>query len=81
MDYTEILSRRYKGKQWHLVGNNYDGLTWLDESTKPTKTKLDSFWAEVETEIANETAAKLAARQAVLDKLGLTADEAAALLG
>ena len=69
MDYTEILSRRYKGKQWHLVGNNYDGLTWLDESTKPTKTKLDSFWAEVETEIANETAAKLAARQAVLDKL------------
>ncbi len=28
-----------------------------------------------------ETDAKIAARQAVLDKLGLTADEAAALLG
>jgi len=81
MDYTEILSRRYKGKQWHLVGNDYDGLTWLDESTKPTKTKLDSLWSEVATEIANEAAAKVAARQAVLDKLGLTADEAAALLG
>ena len=81
MDYTEILSRRYKGKQWHLVGNDYDGLTWLDESTKPTKTKLDSLWAEVETEIANEAAAKVIARQAVLDKLGLTQDEAQALLG
>jgi hypothetical protein len=30
---------------------------------------------------AAEQAAKAAARQAVLDKLGLTADEAAALLG
>ena len=30
---------------------------------------------------ADETAAKTAARQAVLDKLGLTADEAVALLG
>ena len=34
--------------------------------------------AEAETETK---AAKTAARQAVLDKLGLTADEAAALLG
>ena len=35
-----------------------------------------SFQAE-----ADAQAAKIAARQAVLDKLGLTADEAAALLG
>ena len=34
--------------------------------------------AEAETEVQ---AAKIAARQAVLDKLGLDADEAAALLG
>jgi hypothetical protein len=32
-------------------------------------------------EIAEKIAAKNAARQTVLDKLGLTADEAAALLG
>ena len=35
---------------------------------------------EAQAEIDAQTA-KLAARQAVLDKLGLTADEAAALLG
>ncbi len=34
-----------------------------------------------ETKIAALIAAKKAARKAVLDKLGLTADEAAALLG
>ena len=42
-------------------------------------------WAEIaQTEAEAEIeakAAKAAARQAVLDKLGLTADEAAALLG
>ena len=36
--------------------------------------------AEAEAQ-AEADAAKVAARQAVLDKLGLTADEAAALLG
>lgn len=81
IDYAAILARRYSGKQWTLNGDNYDGLTWLDDSTKPTKTKLDNLWAEVQQEIANEKNAKLAQRQAVLDKLGLTVDEAAALFG
>jgi len=36
--------------------------------------------AEAEAQV-NAQAVKVAARQAVLDKLGLTADEAAALLG
>ena len=37
--------------------------------------------ADEQKKQADEIAVKLAARQAVLDKLGLTADEAAALLG
>jgi hypothetical protein len=41
---------------------------------------IDAAHAETEAQ-AEAEAAKLAARQAVLDKLGLTADEAAALLG
>ena len=52
-----------------------------------TKTELATYATEQEitqTELAKENAAKLAkqiARQTVLDKLGLTADEAQALLG
>jgi len=80
-DYATILSRRYADKQWTLNGDDYDGLTWLSDTAKPTKTKLDGLWAEVQQEIANEANAKIASRQAVLDKLGLTADEAAALFG
>jgi len=81
IDYATILTRRYGDKQWSLNGDDYDGLTWLSDTTKPTKTKLDGLWPEVQQEIADEANAKIATRQAVLNKLGLTADEAAALLG
>ena len=81
IDYATILTRRYAGKEWTLNGDDYDGLTWLSDTTKPTKAKLDGLWAEVQQEIANEKTAEAATRQAVLDKLGLTADEATALFG
>jgi hypothetical protein len=81
IDYAAILSRRYAGNEWTLNGDEYTGLTWLSDSPKPTKATLDGLWSEVEADIAAEAATKAAARQAVLDKLGLTADEAAALLG
>lgn len=81
IDYAAILTRRYAGNEWTLNGDDYDGLVWLSDTAKPTKTKLDSLWAEVQQEIADETNAKLAARQTAFNKLGLTADEAAALFG
>jgi len=79
-DYAAVLSRRYAGKEWTLDGDDYDGLTWLSDGTKPSKATLDGLWASVQQEIADEATAKVAAKQAVLTKLGLTADEVAALL-
>jgi len=80
-DYAIVLTRRYAGKQWTLDGDEYTGLTWLDDTAKPTKAKLDSLWAEVQQEIADEKIAKAEAKASALAKLGLTADEAQALLG
>ena len=48
--------------------------------TAAEKTQSEKDKAEAEAQAAAQ-AAKVAARQAVLDKLGLTADEAAALFG
>lgn len=79
-DYAAVLTRRYAGKEWWISGNDYDTLEWMSDGTKPSKSVLDGLWASVQQEIADEPAAKLAARQAVLTKLGLTADEVAALL-
>lgn len=52
---------------------------WQADATE-AEAKVKAQIAEAEAQ-AEAQAAKAAARQAVLDKLGLTADEAAALLG
>ena len=52
IDYILILTNKYKGKQWSLNGDSYEGLIWLDESLKPTKEELDSQWEEVKSIIA-----------------------------
>ena len=81
IDYPAILSRRYAGSEWALNGDNYDGLTWLSNTLKPSKATLDGLWVSVQTEIADEVTAKQSARTALLAKLGLTADEAQTLFG
>jgi len=52
----------------------------MSDTAKPSKATLDGLWASVQQEITDEATAKVAARQAVLAKLGLTADEVTALL-
>ena len=82
IDYAAILTRRYKGKEWTLDGDDYDGLTWLSDDTKPTKAALDKLSNEVAAEIITEQDAQAAAKKSALKKLaalGLTADEIAAL--
>ena len=83
-DYTAVLSRRHAGRQWVLDGDNYEGLTMLDDGSKPTKKSLDDAWPEVQAEIAADAAAKVATRAsafAKLAELGLTEAEVAAILG
>ena len=80
-DYAEVLSRRYAGKEWWIADNDYATLEWMSDTAKPSKKTLDDLWESVQQQIADEAEAKVATRQAVLDKLGLTADEVTALLG
>lgn len=81
-DYAAVLTRRHLGRQWQLDGDDYAGLTMLDDGDKPTKKSLDDAWPEVQAEIAAEQAAVEAAAasgRAKLKALGLTDDEIAAL--
>ena len=53
--YSDVLRQHYSSSKYILTidGNDqesYDSLEWLDSSTKPTKTKLDSYLSSVETE-------------------------------
>jgi len=80
MDISQILTLNYKGQEWHLVGEDYAGLNWLSDTPKPTLAELEEQWPAVELAVAQEIQSKIDSKQAILDRLGLTADEAKLLL-
>ena len=47
-DYAAVLTAIRPGAQWTLFGNDYAGLTWLDESAKPSQAELDAAWPQVQ---------------------------------
>ena len=84
IDYATILSRKYRGSEWILDGDDYSGLTWISDTAKPTKKTLDDLWTIVEAEIEAEKSAKDNLKTSAIAKLaalGLTDDEAKAIIG
>jgi len=81
IDYTKILEYKYPTAEWTLNGDDYEGLTWLSDTPKPSKSTLDGLWAEVQDLIIAKAEAKASQRQALLTRLGITEDEARLLLG
>jgi hypothetical protein len=81
IDYPAILTRHYAGSEWTLNGDEYDGLTWLSDTPKPSQEELDALWPLTVDAIQAERDAKVAAREALLARLGITEDEARMLLG
>jgi len=61
-DYAAVLAAIRPGAQWSLDGNDYAGLTWLEDTPKPTKKTLDDAWPQVKYD--REHAAVEAARRA-----------------
>jgi hypothetical protein len=77
-----ILETNYPGKIWSLIGEDYEGLDWLDDSTKPTEEELEAQWEEVQAIVEAKEQAKIATRASALAKLaalGLTEEEIGAL--
>lgn len=80
IDYTKIFQYKYPNDEWTLNGDDYEGLTWLSDTPKPTKSTLDALWPEVQDLIANEAQAKAQAKAALLAQLGITEEQAKLLL-
>ena len=74
-DYPAVLAAIRPGAQWSLDGDDYAGLTWLDESPKPTKKTLDDAWPQVEyeREYAQVEQARRARYQAETDGMYMAA--------
>ena len=66
---------------WTITEDDFFSIIY-NEGVKPiTKKQFDDGFAKVETLRASEEATKATARQAILDRLGITAEEAAIILG
>ena len=62
-------NRDYSTIQWHVL-----------EGKAPTKTEIEAEIVKIKADEITEAAAKSAAKTALLERLGITADEAALLL-
>ena len=71
IQYSSIIRRRYTGSFFTLVNEDYDQLTWLSDTPKPSKEELDALWIEVEAEIAQEVAEQEQKKRDTIDKLEL----------
>jgi hypothetical protein len=83
IDYTLILTKKYAGSEWTLNGDDYEGLTWLSDTPKPTQAELDALWESTKAQVAEEKAQADATKASALAKLtaiGLTQEEIAALI-
>ncbi len=64
---------------WITTGNEYEGIQFL-ECEPITKEEFEAGFAQYNAIKAEQEAAKATARQAVLDRLGITAEEAQLIL-
>ena len=80
MDLALILKTKYNDHTWTIDGNSYEGISWLSDTTKPSEEELLSHWDSVLAEVEAEAEAKAAEKAALLNRLGITAEEAKLLL-
>lgn len=80
-NYALILTKKYPNSVWELSDNNYENIVWKSDDEKPTKKELDNLVSIVKKELETEKELELKARQTILDRLGITADELQKLLG
>ncbi len=80
IDYVAILVAKYAGSEWTLEGTDYEGLTWLSATNKPSKQELDAQWQTVLAEQEKAKELQMQKRVLLLAKLGITEEELRTLL-
>ena len=67
--------------EFSFTEEDYSTIKWdILEGNAPTKSQIEAEIAKIKTAEATQAATNAAAKAALLDKLGITADEAALLL-
>lgn len=70
------------GSEFSFTDNDYSTIKWdILEGDAPTKAEIDKEIAKIKSDETKEIEAKATAKAALLERLGITAEEAALLLG
>jgi hypothetical protein len=77
---NQVLTMLIPQGGWIIVGNDYEGITFL-ECEPITKAEFEAGFAAYDAWKAGQDAAQAADKAALLTRLGLTADEFKTLLG
>lgn len=78
---VDILEYLIPAGGWTIVGDDFDSITYDEGVTPVTKKQFDDAAKVVTERKASDAAERAAAKAALLERLGITADEAALLLG
>jgi hypothetical protein len=77
---AEVLGMLIPQGGWVITGDAYEGIQFL-ECDPISKADFEAGFADYDNLKAAQDADRLAAKTALLERLGITADEAALLLG
>lgn len=77
----EVMEMLCPAGGWILVGDDFDGITWVDDRPRCTKAEYEAGFAQYDAFKIEQDAKAAADKAALLAKLGLTADEFKTLLG
>ena len=76
----DVLNMLLPNGKFVVYGDDYESIVWFDDN-KITKKEFEAGFAKYDAWKAKQDAAKETARQVILDRIGLTADELQTILG
>ena len=76
----EVLEMLLTAGGWIIVGDSFDNITWVDDRPRCTEAEFNAGFNQYDSWKAEQDSAKAAQKAALLDKLGITEDEAKLLL-
>ena len=76
---SDVLSMLIPNGGWAITGHDYEGIQFL-ECEPITKKEFEAGFAQYDAWKAKQDAAQAAAKSALLERLGITQDEAKLLL-
>jgi hypothetical protein len=77
---ADVLSMLIPTGGWIIVEDDFDSIIYVGDVEKLTKKQFEDGFAAYDSWKAQEVATQATAKAALLDRLGITADEAKLLL-